>query len=1272
MHRPTRFFLVYELIVLLLPFGNSQAADWPHWRYDAQRSNASPQELPARLSLAWSRELRPLKAAWPDQPKMQFDAAYEPVVMGQRMFVGSSHCDTVTAYDTRSGEELWRFHAEGPVRFAPACWEEKVYFASDDGYLYCLAAEDGRLLWKFRGGPSDRKILGNERLISTWPARGAPVIAEDTVYFAAGIWPFMGIFLHALDARTGEVRWTNDGDGSIYIKQPHNSDSFAGVAPQGPLVAIGEKLLIPGGRSVPAGYDRRDGRLLYYALAENGKRGGGSTVSAVGDLFFNGGAAFNLATEKYLGAAGDLLTFAEGVLYDSRGSELRALDLKSSQVELVDTVDRKGVKAKTAKWTIKELAEAESPKLTTLIKAGSRLYGTTAKELLAIELPLEDDKDAKFAWQTGISGTPTTLLAADDRLFVVTREGQIHCFADASPAGSPPRILPSPKPVETAFDETASQRAESLLQTSGVTGGYAIVWGAGELAFELASRSELRVIVVEPNAAKAHDLRRRLDDRGLSGEHASVYVGDPLSVELPPYLASLMVADSLPASTLAHSQEFIARAYEVLRPYGGMFCLAGNAADESLWKAAQAFSLSNAKRESLGGWRMIIREGALPGAANWTHEHADAANTRVSKDTIVKAPLGLLWFGGTSNEAILPRHGHGPQPQVVDGRLFLEGIDLMRCTDIYTGRLLWEVRLPGVGKFYDNTQHQPGANASGTNYIATPDGIYIAYDRKCLRLDPATGATLNEFRLPTSEGEVPPRWGYINVWGDYLVGGAEPLYDEELTTKLVTSSKLGPGKAADDDDAKDKAKSNVSSLVNSVNSLVAKLSRGDNDNHSASQRLVVMNRHTGQPLWSADARSGFRHNGVCIGGGRMYAIDRLSGPQLSRLKRRGAAPKYAARLVVFDLDSGRELWSSEQDIFGTSLSYSEKHDVLIECGFASRDVMSDEPRGMRAYRAASGESLWDNKVYAGPAILHGDTILMSGSGCELLSGKLLTREHPLSGEEVQWTWTRNYGCNTPMASEHLLTFRSGAAGYFDLCSDGGTGNMGGFRSSCTNNLVVAGGLLNAPDYTRTCTCSYQNQTSLALVHLPEAEMWTTYFAKAPEKQVLRMGINLYAPGDRKAADGTLWLEHPSVGGSSPPVTVNVEPRELRWFRRHNSQVAGDGLNWVTASGAIGLESLRIKLAKSGQRDRLYTVRLFFLEPDDVTAGERLFDVAIQGHTVINRLDVAAEAGGQNRGLVREIKAVKAGEQLLVELEPLASCQLPQAVLCGVELVAEGE
>jgi glucose dehydrogenase len=235
---------------LLLGLASSvKAHDWPMDRHDAQRSGASAQELAADLHLHWSRELPALEPAWPDQPKMQFDAAYHPVVLGKTLFISSSREDSVTAYDAETGEEKWKFLADGPVRFAPVGWEGNLYFAADDGYLYCLDVEKGTLRWKFRGGPSERKILGNERLISTWPARGAPVVADGKVDFAASIWPFMGVFIHALDARTGRVIWTNDGDGSIFIQQPHHADAFAGVAPQGAFAVVGDRLLVPGGRS---------------------------------------------------------------------------------------------------------------------------------------------------------------------------------------------------------------------------------------------------------------------------------------------------------------------------------------------------------------------------------------------------------------------------------------------------------------------------------------------------------------------------------------------------------------------------------------------------------------------------------------------------------------------------------------------------------------------------------------------------------------------------------------------------------------------------------------------------------------------------------------------------------------------------------------------------------------------------------------------------------------------------------------------------------------
>ena len=603
---------------------------------------------------------------------------------------------------------------------------------------------------------------------------------------------------------------------------------------------------------------------------------------------------------------------------------------------------------------------------------------------------------------------------------------------------------------------------------------------------------------------------------------------------------------------------------------------------------------------------------------------------------------------------------------MVDGRLIIEGVDLLRAMDIYTGRVLWESPLPGVGALYDNTAHQPGANASGTNYIATSDGIYVAYQNACVKLDPATGKKTAEFTLPKSSGsKTPPLWGYLNVFENYLVGGADPVFDPTLLKFSSKSSK--PGGSDDDDDKKTVKKSAVADATTAAE----KLFKVENDNYSSSNRLVIMDRATGNVLWTATARSGFRHNAICFGGGRMYCIDRVSGAEVSRLKRRGETPKHEPRLVVFDLKTGKEIWSTEHDIFGTWLSYSAERDVLVEAGRTARDTLGDEPKGMRAYRAESGSVLWSSKTLSGPAMIHHDTILMQGNACNLLTGTPRLREHPLSGESVEWTWTRNYGCNTPMASEHLLTFRSGAAGYLDFCNDGGTGNFGGFRSSCTNNLIVAGGVLTAPDYTRTCVCSYQNQTSLALVHMPEVETWTSFGSQTPKQPVRRVGINLGAPGDRKADDGTLWLEYPSVGGSSPTVAVTITPEKPKWFRRHSSQIEGPGLAWVAASGAKGLTSLRIKLGTSDNQPRPYTVRLHFAEPDDVQLGERNFDVHLQGKPALVSLDVLKEAGGRNRALVKVLTGVQVGDELVIELIPNPMSKHQASILSGFEIQAEG-
>ena len=113
------------LCVLLRP---AYAADWPMWRHDPQRSAATAEELPEQLHLQWSRQLQAPKPAWPNEARLHFDSSYEPIVLGSRMFVGSMVDGSLTAFDCASGEELWRFYSDGPVRLAPVAFGKRVFF----------------------------------------------------------------------------------------------------------------------------------------------------------------------------------------------------------------------------------------------------------------------------------------------------------------------------------------------------------------------------------------------------------------------------------------------------------------------------------------------------------------------------------------------------------------------------------------------------------------------------------------------------------------------------------------------------------------------------------------------------------------------------------------------------------------------------------------------------------------------------------------------------------------------------------------------------------------------------------------------------------------------------------------------------------------------------------------------------------------------------------------------------------------------------------------
>ena len=182
-------------------------------------------------------------------------------------------------------------------------------------------------------------------------------------------------------------------------------------------------------------------------------------------------------------------------------------------------------------------------------------------------------------------------------------------------------------------------------------------------------------------------------------------------------------------------------------------------------------------------------------------------------------------------------------------------------------------------------------------------------------------------------------------------------------------------------------------------------------------------------------------------------------------------------------------------------------------------------------------------------------------------------------------------------------------------------------------------------------------------------MWTSFGTKDVTGVVKRLGLNFGAVGDRKADDGTLWLEYPSIGGVSPAVQVKTTPAKPEVFRRHSSVVTGP-YGWVTSSGVKNVSEISVSLGEM-EGPRPYTVKLFFAEPENLAAGKRVFNVDIGGKRVLSDFDIAKEAGGSLRTVIREFKGTSAQGNITIRLTPTVATAKHGPILCGLELIADG-
>lgn len=170
----------------------SDPRDWPTYRQNNARSGYSDQALADDLGKAWELELGGRLSA--------------VTIANGVTYVAQVDAHTLHAIHSGDGQRLWHFIAGGRIDSPPTIANGRVYFGCKDGWVYCLRATDGALVWRFQGAPSARQHAAWEQIESVWPVHGSVLVENNVVSFVAGRSVFLdgGLRFIRVDATTGK------------------------------------------------------------------------------------------------------------------------------------------------------------------------------------------------------------------------------------------------------------------------------------------------------------------------------------------------------------------------------------------------------------------------------------------------------------------------------------------------------------------------------------------------------------------------------------------------------------------------------------------------------------------------------------------------------------------------------------------------------------------------------------------------------------------------------------------------------------------------------------------------------------------------------------------------------------------------------------------------------------------------------------------------------------------------------------------------------------
>ncbi len=1015
---------------------------WPTYGGDPHRSFVSREKLDvANIKILWHH--RPDAApspAWSPPAEVNYDVehrlsaavtydrAYHTVIVQGCLVYGSSASDAIVCLDAASGRPRWRFSTEGPVRLAPTIAYGRVYAGCDDGVLYCLDLKSGKQQWKLRVVEQDRRLVGNGRIISETPIRAGISVADGKVYFAAGLFPQMGVFLCAVDAQTGK----------LLKKKPIS------YSPQGYMLLSDKQLYVPTGRT-PFVVFRRDSITPVSLLGKSDSWGsdlpGGCCALIVREGIITGpgeGGAFHAFDRQTRESI--VKTQGRRIIVDG----MKVYVLRSRSIEAVERRKYLG------EGDVHYKRQWQTP-----CRSGYCMLKTAGHLVVGGEQQLYffDVTTGKLVHRLALPGGRIEgLAAAEGRLFSSTADGSIYCLGAAKSGTMPVTeragrtdagiqvAEPARKVASAARDADMAKR---LVDLSGFSQGRVLVvgnWQSTSLAAALARDSDLRVTLAIDDPVAARRARRELSELGMLGTQVAVHSWNPPAIPYRPYTFNLVILTGTPRIDFQN-------AVRVVRPCGGLLLA------EQTPPGSDVDQPAGRRIESpIEPFRFGFRRGVVLGAGTWAETYADASGTVCTQDTMPFGKFRVLWFGRPGPRHMFDRHWKASPPLYRDGMLFIPGRDWLAGIDAYNGTIRWEKTMPGAGRV-------AVLRDCGTMGIDRDNRLYVAAGSDCIVLDGPSGKELA--RLPVTKYTPDDKhWGFVSLAADKLIGSGT-LSGAEMSIKRREDYPA--------------IWRNNQPVVTSRSVFAI-----DRISHRPAWHYVPESGVIANPtLIVAGDRVCFVES--MNSATRKHPSGRITLPEL------WATGK--PRIVALDVSDGHVLWRTPLDLAPTLVNavyMQSSQGVVVLTGTRLATVGG---RKLIQYRligldAKDGHVLWQNDNTPSYAdhidgghgeqtqhpVIVGDVIYGPGFAHMLHTGEAYTG----------WLWKKSPQC-APMAASAKIAFsRQNGHPIAEQFSTGKRQSLTSVsRPACYLNMLPVGGIVLIPEGSSGCTCGYSIQASMA-------------------------------------------------------------------------------------------------------------------------------------------------------------------------------------------------